>query len=339
MQSLQRKPRVFLSHSKKDVDFIRRLEADLRACQCETWIDEVEIRHGKPWLEEIFSTGLPSCEIVLCYITKNSAQSAMVKKEVDARLIERLANDHVALLMYVSDAKLRTELRVDLQALQIPILNEENYAQILPRIVAEIWRSYTDAAVAQAAQSEKVRRLELELKVKDLESASQATIFSAQEQAEFSSIWKQIDISFETRVQVFERNSKSIEAEGICVVGYARLFRQEVCDRKIQPSSFAMTDRIGRDYLIIRPAMKEQISTSCSIPFDYESQLLRFGFLQRLPRQEQSPNDSILRVLNFMHDRFEFVFTAKFDRFCFWLESSFGPVDARDSVVIEVKPA
>src|SRR5207247_3200204 len=70
-----RKPRVFLSHSKKDVDFIRKLDFDLRAAQCDPWLDEIELRSGQPWLDQIFSSGIPSCEIVLCYIIANYIDS------------------------------------------------------------------------------------------------------------------------------------------------------------------------------------------------------------------------------------------------------------------------
>lgn len=132
------KPRVFLSHSKKDIEFIKRLDADLRACQCEIWIDEIEIRHGKPWLDEVFSAGIPSCEIVLCYITSNSVQSVMVRQEIDARLIERMQNEHVTILPYVASEDIRGQLRSDLQSLQIPVLNDATYTQMFPRIVAQV---------------------------------------------------------------------------------------------------------------------------------------------------------------------------------------------------------
>lgn len=41
------KPRVFLSHSKSDVEFIKKIKSDLQNCQIDTWFDEDDIRHGK----------------------------------------------------------------------------------------------------------------------------------------------------------------------------------------------------------------------------------------------------------------------------------------------------
>ena len=188
-----RKPRVFLSHSKKDVDFIRRLEADLRATYCEPWIDEVELRAGQPWLNQIFGSGIPSCEIVLCYFTPNSAESAVFMQELDARLIERLHNSRVTLLLYVSSSDLRSRLRLDLQRLQVPELNEQNYASAFPRLVAEVWRSYAESLVQASIDSERVKRLEAELRVKELEGEASTSIFTASEQAEFKAIWARVD--------------------------------------------------------------------------------------------------------------------------------------------------
>lgn len=46
------KPRVFLSHARKDVAFIERVERDLRK-QLEPWLDANEIRDGQPWMSAI----------------------------------------------------------------------------------------------------------------------------------------------------------------------------------------------------------------------------------------------------------------------------------------------
>lgn len=183
-----RKPRIFLSHSKKDVDFINRLDADLRGAQCETWIDDIELRPGQPWLDQIFGSGIPSCEIVLCYYTENSAKSAVFMQELDARLIERLHNSRVTLLLYVSRAELRSKLRLDLQRLQVPEINEENYSFAFPRLVAEIWRSYAESLVQAATDSERVKRLEAELRIKELERDASTGIFTIAESSEFRAI-------------------------------------------------------------------------------------------------------------------------------------------------------
>ena len=64
------KPRVFLSHSKKDERFIGKLHEDLRKCQIEPWLDTEEIRDGKSWLKVIFEDGIPTCDAVIVYFSE-----------------------------------------------------------------------------------------------------------------------------------------------------------------------------------------------------------------------------------------------------------------------------
>ena len=165
MESRLNKPRVFLSHSKADVPFIEKLYDDLRKCQIEPWLDSAEIRHGKPWLDAIFEEGIPTCDAVLVYFTEASLESKMVKKEMDAGILQQLKDKRVAFLAYVDDEDRRTKLRADIQALQVPVWNQANYSEVLPRAVAEIWRSYLERTVTSAVQEKHVNRLQAELEL------------------------------------------------------------------------------------------------------------------------------------------------------------------------------
>jgi hypothetical protein len=182
------KPRVFLSHSRSDQGFIHKVEQDLRRCQIDPWLDTAEIRHGQPWLEAIFKTGIPTCDGILVYLTEESIGSSMVKKELDAGLIQKLKDKHVALLPYVSAAGLRAHLRADLQTLQIPEWNDANYVELLPVVVAEVWRSYFDRNLVAATNEERVRRLEAELALEKLRTAADANIFGSAEEKDFAYI-------------------------------------------------------------------------------------------------------------------------------------------------------
>lgn len=167
------KPRVFLSHAKKDSLFIDRLERSLRLCQIEPWLDTFEIRHGKPWLDAIFEDGIPNCDSVLVYFTQNSLVSAVVSKELDAGVVSQLADSSVSLLPYVEEAPLRSEIRMDIQALQVPVWNEENFDSILAQCVAEIWRSFHERRIAQAVADEKLRRMEAEKALSEVGSSKE----------------------------------------------------------------------------------------------------------------------------------------------------------------------
>jgi hypothetical protein len=340
------KPRVFLSHSKRDVEFIRRLEADLRACQCDPWIDEIELRHGQPWLEQVFSSGIPSCEVVLCYITENSIESEMVRQEIDARLLERLSSSRVTLLPYVAKAELRKTLRLDLQRLQILELNDDNYAKVFPRVVAEIWRSFSDFAAASAVQSERVKRLEAELRVKELESNAVATIFSKSEDAEFTTIWSRIDR--EVRLDVRLTQARSIKPaeghaeeaansekqpesalDGVFWLKLSALFRASIAEQKFQLSSFDARQTVEDTIKLHWMATSSDYQAAFKMPVDIETEMLRYGFVERQP----TPPPRERGIATLIHRPFRLVFTPKFDRFVFWIEYTHGPWDPLSLVV------
>src|SRR5215212_5098109 len=117
MEERINKPRVFLSHSQKNSDFIEKLDGDLRKCQIDTWLFTVDIRHGKSWQDSIFESGLPTCDAIIVYLTEVSIESPVVKKEIDVGLLQNLRDNNIAFLPYVDNAKLREKLRPDIQAL------------------------------------------------------------------------------------------------------------------------------------------------------------------------------------------------------------------------------
>lgn len=332
MKESLRKPRVFLSHSKKDIEFIKRLDADLRACQCEIWIDEIEIRHGKPWLDEIFSAGIPSCEIVLCYITSNSVQSVMVRQEIDARLIERMQNEHVTILPYVSSEDIRSQLRSDLQSLQIPVFNDATYTQMFPRVVAQVWRSHLDWAVSQAIQSEKVRRLELELKVRELQDQSTGTIFSTTESADFSAIWSWINREFQIDIQLHTKSKEALQVIS-CTLNFGNLYRRSIAQQQFTISLYPISDSLKKDAAAIGGVDADEIEVGYELPLDFETEFLRFGFLTRMPRQINA-DSSLARLIE---RRYELILTEKFDRFNYWLAHTQGEASLLDAILIDTK--
>lgn len=59
-------------------------------------------------------------------------------------------------------------------------------------MVAEIWRSYHERRVKRAILEEKNRRLELELKLREAQVKSEASIFTASEEKDFQYIYSQL---------------------------------------------------------------------------------------------------------------------------------------------------
>lgn len=188
MRERVNKPRAFLSHSSLDVSFIERIENDLRDCQIEYWRDRNEIRDGKRWQQVIFEEGLPTCDVIIGYFTENSLASDMVAKEVDAAQLRQLQDNGIAFLPYVNKEEIRGKLRLDIQSLHCRVWNDENYYEVFPSVVAEIWRSYMERTIAVAVLQERNRRLEAELELERLQARFNASPFTPQEESEFQYI-------------------------------------------------------------------------------------------------------------------------------------------------------
>lgn len=197
------KPRVFLSHSKKNVEFIEKVDKDLRSCQIDTWLDTVEIRHGKSWQDSIFQYGLPTCDAVIVYFTELSIDSPVVKKEMDVALLQNLKDNNVAFLPYVNDEDLRGNLRPDIQALQVPEWNIDNYYLLLPRVVAEIWRSFLERTVVIAIKDERLKRIELELEIEKRKN-QEDSVFLESENKEFEFISRVFDKTVRLTIDYIE---------------------------------------------------------------------------------------------------------------------------------------
>ena len=81
------KPRVFLSHSKADRQFIERLANDLRAARIDVWYDEWEIPSGVSFRKRIFEDGITESDLFFVYLTAASAASHWSEREIDAAFV------------------------------------------------------------------------------------------------------------------------------------------------------------------------------------------------------------------------------------------------------------
>ncbi|MGO9116848.1 MAG: toll/interleukin-1 receptor domain-containing protein [Desulfomonilaceae bacterium] len=317
------KPRVFLSHSKADEKFIRRLYADLKKCQIEPWLDSEDIRHGKPWLDAIFEEGIPTCDCVIVYFSETSLDSAMVKKEIDVGILAQLKESHVAFLPYVSSAEIRQKLRPDIQALQAPVWNGKNYSSLLPRVVAEIWRSFLERTVSDAVRAEKLRRVESELQLEKMKHSAQGGIFTESENRDFEYIQKQLDrfelVTFdeqkreEKEWQVIERHTFYVN------IGSIIPFISDSVNSEYK-------DYVLRDLLneLLRIHIKRgRKDDQKSVRFDLVSSLgmvddlLMYGFVSR-ERVHSDEKTKLFSNVSFGPE-YRFVYTGRIDRFKYWL--------------------
>jgi hypothetical protein len=138
------KPRIFLSHSKKDREFVEQLARDLLPARIEAWYDDWEIPPGASLRAKIFEEGIPRCDLFLVYLTGHSAHSKWVAEELDAAFVRNFKSEGGSLALYVDSDATRAKLRLDLQSHRIPVLEPANYSQCLLEIAALAWETYTD---------------------------------------------------------------------------------------------------------------------------------------------------------------------------------------------------
>jgi len=317
MVNRKNKPRVFLSHSKADIEFVRKIREDFRKCQIDPWIDEDDIRHGSPWLDSIFEDGIPTCDSVIVYFTVNSLKSQMVKKEIDASLISKLKDKQASFLPYVESASIRNELRADIQSLHIQEWNQNNYPFMLPKVVAEVWRSFMERSIYIAIQDEQNRSLRLELELQKVRQERSGNIFSTSEETDYKFIWEMLnrdcEIVLEEKRQVKTNNEKITLGFHKFVINIASLVANLITlDQTYNKDSLEYEIiKCCRDMLSIK---QESISLHVTTLEDPCIELKTYGLIKGLP---EKPSDNI--GYDFLIPTDKFPFTEKMFRFRYWL--------------------
>ncbi|MFA7422026.1 MAG: toll/interleukin-1 receptor domain-containing protein [Melioribacteraceae bacterium] len=326
MKNLINKPRVFLSHAKKDIEFMNKVYNDLIKCQIDPWIDSNDIRHGEPWLDAIFENGIPTCDSFIVYLTEYSVESKMVKKEIDASIIQKLNDNGISFLPYVENGEIRNKLRVDLQAIQTPIWNSENYDELLPRVISEIWRSYMERKISNAINSEKVKSLEYQLELERIRNQS-TSVFSSSEDKDFQYIFNHFNVEKEITIDVYEdvTNSETKKVEKNTL--YHKTFNALIVSLipfLSSSSSYTFHDNLSEgvisSYFRKNNFFSEYNNTKHKITvIDYpkfSNKFLTFGLIERVPRTPSAHENSAFARFQ---SNFSLVFTDKMERFKYWL--------------------
>ena len=313
------KPKVFLSHSKNDVEFIKLLKNELEQSNLSTWFDEIDIRHGQPWLSEIFNNGLAESDIVLVYLTEKSIKSKMVQRELDSSLISDLSEKSISLLLYCENEKVRNDLRSDIRTLQIPLLNRNNLKDVLPRIISEIWRNYCEITVTKALKDENLRRRNAELELENFKLNQNTEIFSEREMNEYSYIFEQLN-----RDLIFHISTQ--ETEIIISIRKIRLF-VEMFNLN---SSMVGTGLIRKTILYIFKSDSDLSNTNdedfskydCEFDESIITEFRIFGLLRNSfnPKVSNPRQDKIGYMIFNSHEYEILQFNETASRFFFWIK-------------------
>jgi TIR domain len=71
---------IFISYSRKDIDFVRRLAGDLEKAGYDVWWDLTDLRGGDDW-PRVIPAAIESSEFVIVVLSPNSVVSDWVEKE------------------------------------------------------------------------------------------------------------------------------------------------------------------------------------------------------------------------------------------------------------------
>jgi TIR domain len=80
--------KVFISYSRKDIGFVRKLAGDLEKAGYEVWWDLTDLRGGDDWLR-VIPAAIESSDSFIVVLSPNSALSDWVKKEYTQALSSR----------------------------------------------------------------------------------------------------------------------------------------------------------------------------------------------------------------------------------------------------------
>jgi hypothetical protein len=94
--------RIFLSHSSKDNEFVRRLATDLQSRGVPVWFDKWELKVGDSLTDRI-SSGINESAWLAVVLSKNSVSSQWVKTELNAALAKELEKKKVFVLPILID--------------------------------------------------------------------------------------------------------------------------------------------------------------------------------------------------------------------------------------------
>lgn len=163
------KPKIFLSHSKKDKQLIQRIANDLRSSGIDVWYDEWEIPVGDSIRKKIFEDGIPNCDAFFVYLSDYSVDSYWVQKELDSAIFKDSEERNSFLILFVDKDETRRKLPSDLKSLNIPAINEDNYILSLSRLISKAWQAFTRKALKNQFKSFEQDKLNIEKEKLELE--------------------------------------------------------------------------------------------------------------------------------------------------------------------------
>jgi len=108
----KREPTVFLSYSRKDSNLVRRFGDGLAAAGVGVWRDDVSLKAGADWMQEV-ERELSAADFFVFFISQNSVRSEWVARELQVALHRQVSGEGGAVILpvLVEDADVPPLLR------------------------------------------------------------------------------------------------------------------------------------------------------------------------------------------------------------------------------------
>lgn len=137
------KPRVFVSYSTKDSEFVQKMILDLRAAGIDVWFDAWELQPAEPLVATIVERGLGSADTFFTYLTQNALDSEWCREELQ-RALERRGAGELFNLVVLADSQDTLDALPDkaIQEQRCEVLTDmKDYPVVLGRLISTAWQS------------------------------------------------------------------------------------------------------------------------------------------------------------------------------------------------------
>lgn len=98
---MEDKPKIFISYSRKDKDFVAKLAKDLKDSGISIWLDIWKINIGDSFRKKIYEEGISKSDYLLIVLSKDSIKSNWVKDELNAGLVKEMSKKKIFVLPVV----------------------------------------------------------------------------------------------------------------------------------------------------------------------------------------------------------------------------------------------
>jgi hypothetical protein len=131
------KPKMFISYSRKDSEFVSKIADDLAQSGVDCWIDSSTLEVGDRLKQAILGS-IPQCSVFFAYVTKDYLGSRWCREELD----QALRAPSVIVALVADSRQTRKTIPVEIRdEVQCGVLDSESYRSTVLQLSGKAWAS------------------------------------------------------------------------------------------------------------------------------------------------------------------------------------------------------